>query len=205
MPRTPARDRAEWSQLDLALIAVFAALIAALSLTPAIPVGSVGVPITLQTLGIALTGLILGPVRGFLATLLYLVIGFAGLPVFAGFTGTVAVLAKPSAGYLLSFPLAALIAGLVSRGLLRRFRQRFGFAWFFIGAMVASVVVHIGGVLGMMANLQLSPVAAIVADAPFIPGDIAKNLLAAAIAVAALKAFPHIVLHRRRVATLQHG
>ena len=52
---------------DLALIAVFAALIAAFSLTPAIPIG-IGVPITLQTLAVVLAGLVLGPLRGFLAT-----------------------------------------------------------------------------------------------------------------------------------------
>ncbi|MGJ3507493.1 biotin transporter BioY [Enemella sp. A6] len=201
----PSRDRSEWSQLDLALIAVFAALIAALSLTPAIPVGSLGVPITLQTLGVALTGLILGPIRGLLATLLYLAIGFAGLPVFAGFTSTWAVLAKPSAGYLLSFPLAALVAGLVSRALMRRFRMQHNFAWFFIGAMVASVVTHIFGIIGMSLILQISLSAAAIGDLAYVPGDIAKDLVASAIAVAVLKAFPHIVLHRRRVTTLQPG
>ena len=63
---------------DLALIAVFAALIAAFSLTPAIPVAG-GVPITLQTLAVVLAGLVLGPVRGFLAALLYVLVGMAGL------------------------------------------------------------------------------------------------------------------------------
>jgi biotin transport system substrate-specific component len=48
---------------DLALIAVFAALIAAFSLTPGIPIG-IGVPITLQTLAVVLAGLVLGPWRG---------------------------------------------------------------------------------------------------------------------------------------------
>ena len=82
---------------DLALIAVFAALIAAFSLTPAIPITG-GVPITLQTLAVVLAGLVLGPWRGFLATLLYLAVGFAGLPVFAGGAAGLAVLAKPSVG-----------------------------------------------------------------------------------------------------------
>ncbi|MEA5116442.1 MAG: biotin transporter BioY, partial [Propionicimonas sp.] len=63
---------------DLALVAVFAALIAVFALTP-IPVGVIGVPITLQTLAVALAGLVLGGWRGFLATLLYVVVGLAGL------------------------------------------------------------------------------------------------------------------------------
>ena len=105
---THPRSRAAFAPVDIALIAVFAALIAVLSLTPAVPVGPV--PITLQTLGVALAGLVLGPLRGFLAVVLYLIVGFVGLPVFAGGAAGLAVLGKPSAGYLLSFPIAALIA-----------------------------------------------------------------------------------------------
>ena len=99
---------------DLALVAVFAALIAAFSLTPAIPIG-IGVPITLQTLAVVLAGLVLGPWRGFLATVLYLAVGFAGLPVFAGGAAGIAVLSKPSIGYLLAFPVGAAVAGLLAK------------------------------------------------------------------------------------------
>lgn len=67
---------------DVALVAVFAGVIAGLTLAPAIPVGPLGVPITLQTLGVALAGMILGPWRT-LSVMLYLLMGFAGLPVFA--------------------------------------------------------------------------------------------------------------------------
>lgn len=49
---------------DIALIAVFAALLAAFAIMPPIPVGPAGVPITLQTFAIALCGLVLGPWRG---------------------------------------------------------------------------------------------------------------------------------------------
>lgn len=181
-----------WQPVDLALIAVFAALIAAFSLIPPIPVGSVGVPITLQTLGVALTGLVLGPWRGFLATALYLVVGFAGLPVFAGGGATLAVLGKPSAGYLLSFPLAALIAGLLSRWFLSR-GWRFQYLWLFVSGFAASiVVVHPLGIVGMMVNAQLPLAAAAAADIVYWPGDIAKNLVAATVAVAVLKAFPRL-------------
>ena len=68
-------------------------------------------PITLQTFGVILAGLVLGWRRGGLAALLYLALGLVGLPIFAEGTGGVAVLSKPSVGYLLAFPVAAALAG----------------------------------------------------------------------------------------------
>ena len=119
---------------DLAYIAVFAALIAALALVPSIPIGPV--PITLQTLGVLLAGLILGPWRGFAAVTLYLLVGLAGLPVFAGGTGGLGVFGKPSIGYLLSFPIAALVAGALSRWLVGR-NTRLRFLWLFLSGFAA--------------------------------------------------------------------
>ena len=67
--------------MDVAYIAVFAALIWVSALIPPIPVGGVGVPITVQTLTIAISGMVLGAWRAFAATGLYLVLGLIGLPV----------------------------------------------------------------------------------------------------------------------------
>lgn len=69
------------------------------------------VPITLQTLFILLSGLVGGPRVGMFSQLIYLSLGLAGLPVFAGFRGGVQVFLGPTAGYLLSFPIAASTAG----------------------------------------------------------------------------------------------
>lgn len=182
---------------DLALIAVFAALIAAFSLTPAIPVAG-GVPITLQTLAVVLAGLVLGPVRGFLAALLYVLVGMAGLPVFAGGTGGLGVLIKPSIGYLIAFPLGALVAG----ALVRLFvgwkgpRQYLGF---FLAGLAASLVIHALGIVGLVAVAKLTPVAAFVADLAFWPGDLVKMFAAAAVAVAVHRAFPALLATRRPV------
>ncbi len=180
---------------DIALVAVFAALIAAFSLTPAIPVG-VGVPITLQTLAVALAGLVLGPWRGFLATVLYLLVGFAGLPVFAGGAAGLAVLGKPSVGYLLAFPLGALAAGAMAR-LFAGWRGARQYLGLFAAGMAGSLVVHAAGILGLMGVLRLSLPAAFLADLPFWPGDVAKMFAAAAVAVAVHRAFPALLAAQR--------
>lgn len=182
---------------DLALIAVFAALIAAFSLTPAIPVAG-GVPITLQTLAVVLAGLVLGPVRGFLAALLYVLVGMAGLPVFAGGTGGLGALIKPSIGYLIAFPLGALVAGALARLFVgwKGPRQYLGF---FLAGLTASLVIHALGIVGLVAVAKLTPVAAFVADLAFWPGDLVKMFAAAAVAVAVHRAFPALLATRRPV------
>ncbi len=190
-------DRANSSARDLALIAVFAALIAALALTPAIPVGPLGVPITLQTLGVALTGLILGPWRGLAATALYLVVGFAGLPVFAGGAAGLGVFAKPSIGYLLSFPLAAAMAGALAGFFLRRSAKGM-FGWLFLAGLAASaLVIHPLGIVGMSMVARIDLAKAALIDLAYWPGDLAKTFVAAAIAVAVHKAFPLLLAARR--------
>ena len=177
--------------MDLSYIAVFAALVAAFSLLPGIPLAA-GVPITLQTLAVTLTGMVLGPGRGAAAVGLYLVAGLAGLPVFSGFRSGPGVLAGPSAGYLLAFPLAALVVGLLVRYLLGRIRRaRFALA-FAAGLGTSFLVVHPLGIAGMMLNAKLSFPAALAADAAFWPGDVLKNLAAAAVALSVFAAFPRL-------------
>lgn len=185
---------------DLALVAVFAALIAAFSVVPSIPIG-IGVPITLQTLAVVLAGLVLGPWRGFLAALLYIAVGLAGLPIFAGGVAGPAVFGMPSIGYLLAFPLGALTAGLLARFAVNwaGTKQYLGLA---LAALAGSVVIHFFGILGLMmgvARLDLLT-AVVVVDLPFWPGDIAKMAVAAAIAATVHKAFPAVLATRRVVA-----
>lgn len=189
---SPARvespdQRAVSPATSLALVAVFAALCAVFSLMPAIPVGGVGVPITLQTLAVMLCGLVLGPKRGPLAVLLWLILGFAGLPIFSGGAGGLGVFAKPSIGYLLSFPLAALAAGLVSRATASR-RPRW--LWLFLSALCGSFFVHLLGITGMALIAHLSAPAAVGAGIVFLPGDLIKDAVAAFIAAQVFRAFP---------------
>ena len=205
---------------DVALIATFAAFIAVCAILPGIPTPS-GVPITLQTFAVILAGLVLGARRGGLATLLYVVLGLAGLPIFSGGVGGVAVLAGPSVGYLLAFPFAAALAGVFAGvalrgadhlmassfadGLAGRVGDGVGrapSAWRYpllvVAGLAASfLTIHPAGIVGLMARLGLSFREALAIDVVYWPGDVLKNLAAAAVAVAIFKAFPDMLRTRR--------
>jgi biotin transport system substrate-specific component len=188
--------RTRTATTDLALVAVFAALVAACTLVPAVPVG-IGVPITLQTLGVMLAGLVLGPLRGFLAVLLYVVVGLAGLPVFAQGGAGLGTLLKPSAGYLLAFPLGALVTGAIAMW------TRDAKVWrpltLAASAIVGGIlVVHPFGILGLMVNAKLSLAKAFAVDLVYLPGDLAKVAIASAVAVVVHKAFPVLLASRPR-------
>ncbi len=182
------------SAQDLAYVAVFAALIAALSLAPAIPLGALGVPITLQTLGVALTGLCLGPWRAVAAVGLYVAAGAAGLPVFAQGRAGIGVLAGPTGGYIISFILAALASGFLARLVVRRGLNRWTpVAFIGILLLVRYLVMLPIAMLGLMRALGLGAGEALAVDIPFWIGDLVKYIVAALLAHAVHKAFPRLL------------
>lgn len=148
-------------------------------------------PITLQTMGIALAGLVLGPWRGAAAAALYVVLGLLGLPIFAGFVGGFGVLAGPSAGYLLAWPLTALVTGFIARIVLRRGSVRWRVPLLFVAAIAGSILVtHPAGIVGMSINLEVSLREAFFFDIVFWPGDVIKSLVAAGAAALVHRSAP---------------
>lgn len=101
--------------VDLAYIGLFSTLMMIganiTSIVPFMVVG--GVPITLQTFFAILAGLILGSRKGALACTVYMCIGLAGAPVFARFNGGFGQILSPTFGFIVSFILAAFVAGLI--------------------------------------------------------------------------------------------
>ncbi|ABS04375.1 biotin transport system substrate-specific component [Kineococcus radiotolerans] len=175
---------------DLALVAVFAALVCALALTPGIPIGLLAIPITLQTLGIMLCGAVLGPWRGAAAAALYLLVGLAGVPVFAGGAAGLGVLAGPSAGFLLSYPFAALVVGFLARAGVRRGR---GVAGLVAGTLLGGIgVVYAFGVPGMAWGGDLDLATAAKLCLGYLPGDLVKVVLAVLVAAPVHRAFPRL-------------
>src|SRR3954469_7740140 len=151
---------------DLALMAAFAALISACAYLGAIPVGGAGVPITLQTFGVMLAGCLLGPVRGFLAVSLYLVLGAIGLPVFAEHSSGLGVFTGPSGGYLLGFPFAAALAGFLVKYVARD-RRTPPISVFLCALAGTALLVHPVGILGMKLYFDVSWHQALLYDTPF--------------------------------------
>lgn len=92
------------------MIGMCTAIIAVLSQL-SIPLPS-GVPITLQTFAIALTGYLLGYKAGTIATVIYLLLGLIGAPVFSNFGSGVAVLFGKTGGFLIGFIFMSFLCGL---------------------------------------------------------------------------------------------
>jgi biotin transport system substrate-specific component len=195
---SPRTERRRWNGTDLGLIAVFAALVAGAALVPGLALNGFGVPITFQTLAVMLTGLVLGPARGFAAVGLYTLLGLAGLPIFSQGRSGLGILAVPSAGYIIAFPIAAGIVGWLATVVIKRTTKARAL-WFFLSATVTSiVVVHSLGIVGIALNSKATLEQAFLSDLIFYPGDIIKNVLAAVIAVALHRAFPDVLVRRVR-------
>ena len=191
----PARRRL-LTTTDLALVAAFAALISACAYVGAIPVGGAGVPITLQTFAVMLAGCVLGPVRGFLATALYLGLGAIGLPVFAEHSSGLGVFTGPSVGYLVAFPVAALVGGFLVKYVAGPQRKTRALYVFLCSIAASILVIHPFGIVGMKLYFDISWATALSYDTPFWIGDILKTTLVALIAAEVHRAFPQL-LHRR--------
>lgn len=143
-----------------------------------IPLPFTPVPITLQNFAVILIGMVLGPVAGFSAMVLYLAEGAMGLPVFSPHgLGGVAQLMGPTAGYLFAYPFAAAVAGWVVRAM-QKVASRFTRA--VVAGIVANVVIFALAATWLAHLLHLGAVAAwTLAVAPFLLGEAIKVTAAA--------------------------
>lgn len=167
---------------DAALV-VTGALAIALAAQVTIPLPFTPVPVSGQTFAVLLVGASLGTVRGAGASGLYVLLGLAGMPVYADGAHGLHVVTGATGGYLVAFPLAAALVGrLAERGWDRSFSSA-------VGAMLTgNVLVYLIGLpwlaLTVGADLERTLELGLY---PFVAGDLLKVYLAAAALPAAWK------------------
>lgn len=120
----------KFKTVDIVYIGLFAALIAVCSWI-SIPLT---VPITLQTMGVCLVAGLLGAKRGLLSTVIYILLGMVGVPVFSGFSAGVSYILGPTGGYIIGFLFTALLVGIASD-------KSKGKLWVLILSMAAGILV----------------------------------------------------------------
>jgi biotin transport system substrate-specific component len=114
------------------------------------------------------------------------------LPLLSGGRGGLGVFASPSVGYLLGFPIAALVAGLI----VERTKGPVGLAALG-GAIVGGIIVlHAFGIIGLSVMLDKTLLEAAAIDLPFLPGDAIKAGIAALITHAIAQMRPDALLSR---------
>ena len=152
----------------LCYIAIFTAIIAVCAQI-AIPLPG-GVPLTLQTWAISLAGIVLGTKNGTFSVLIYILLGVAGAPVFANFTGGLGIVMGHTGGFILSFPIMALAAGIGE--------SKRSLAWLLVSLSIGTIINFLAGMFYfsfvMSVSLQAAFTAAVL---PFIPSAILKIAL----------------------------
>ena len=122
---------------DMALVSMFTAL-TAIGAFISLPLGPVS--ITLQSLFVLLSGLVLGAKLGAISQLVYIFLGLVGLPIFAGFTGGLQSILKPSFGFIIAFVFAAYIVGKISNS-----KGNLSFKRILAAGLIGSIVIYIFG------------------------------------------------------------
>jgi biotin transport system substrate-specific component len=176
------------SSRSLALISLFAALTAVFGLIPKIDL-PLGVPITLQNLGVMLAGCLLGPKRALQAMLLFLVAVALGLPLLSGGRGGLGVFMAPAAGYLIGWPFGAMLTGWAMT-MLPSTTPKTAAISAFVAACLGGLLVHAMGVVGLVRVANLSWTQAFFGTLVFVPGDLLKCAISAMVVHTVARGLP---------------
>jgi len=157
----------------IVLCALFAAITAVLSQI-AIPMPS-GVPVTLQTFAIALCGFYLCTARATVSTVVYVLLGAVGVPVFSGFKGGIASIVGPTGGFIIGFIAMAAISGIAFRNMPEKFRIPLRIAMGILGVAACHICGFVQYALVAGKDLLSS---FLLVSAPYLIKDIASVVLA---------------------------
>lgn len=167
-----AKKKKLFSTGQMALIGVMTAVTCILG-PLVIPLPISPVPISFTNLAVYLAVYVLGTKAGTISYLVYLLLGFSGLPVFSGFTGGIVKLAGPTGGYLVGFIFMALIAGWA----IDRFPGKYALQA--AGMVLGTAVCYVFGTVWLAGQLGIGFAAGLgVGVIPYLPGDAVKILFA---------------------------
>ncbi len=176
------------SSRDIVYIALFAALVAVLGLIPPIYLNP-AVPITAQSLGVMLSGALLGARRGGYALVLFLVLVAIGLPILSGGRGGLGAFLSPSGGFLLGFPLGAFTVG----WLIERWWKRLNLSLAILANVIGGIgVIYALGIPWLAIASDLALIQAAIGSSVFIPGDVIKAVVAAIATITLRRSYPLI-------------
>ena len=163
----------DWTR-SVGLVIVFSLFIAAAAQF-SIQIGAI--PITGQSFAVLLTGALLGSRLGAAAVIAYLIEGAVGLPFFAGGAAGLVRFFGPTGGYPVAFPAAAFITGaFAEHGWDKRYPTAVA------SMMIGSLIIFLGGWAWYSILTNTPPFAAFqIAVLPYLPGDVIKVSLAAAV------------------------
>jgi biotin transport system substrate-specific component len=190
---SPSRSR-RFTARDLALVAVFVGIVAALGLVPPLFPFGAAIPITAQSLGAMLAGAVLGARRGGASLLVFVALVALGLPLLAGGLGGLGAFATPRVGFIVGFPVAAYAVGWLTE----RARPHDGPAYSLHRGLAANVlggivVLYAFGISGFAAVGRVGLPEATAAMAVFIPGDLVKAVVAALVARGVHAGYPGLL------------
>ncbi|MBS4535741.1 biotin transporter BioY [Clostridium sp. D2Q-14] len=166
---------------NLTTVSIFVAL-TAICAQISIPLPS-GIPVTLQTLAVLLSGIILGSKYGALSQLTYILLGAIGIPVFASGHAGVQALASLTGGYIWSFPISSFIIGLIGKHLDSKSKVKTGIIYslaFIIGLIIiytfGSIQFYFLSGMTYMDTLKITII-------PFIIPDLIKIIIAVGLSI----------------------
>ncbi|WHY66586.1 biotin transporter BioY [Neobacillus sp. SuZ13] len=159
---------------EMTFVAVFAAVMGALGVVPPIMLSFTPVPITLQTLGVLLTGGVLGARLGAMSQIIFLLLVAAGMPLLSGGRGGPSVFVGPSVGYLISWPITAFCIGY----LLSRFQNLKLKYVLMINLTVGILLIYLIGIPAQAFMMDIPVLEAAKLSLVYIPGDVLKAILA---------------------------
>lgn len=171
--------RTQLKTKEIVFAALFAAFMAVLGMIPPIPLGFIPVPVTAQTLGVMLAGCFLGKRTAAVSLILFIILVALGLPILSGGRGGMAVLIGPSSGYIFSWPIAAFLIGYTVEKIWPKLRL---WKLVTINILFGVLLVSLIGAPVMALVTHTSIWAALISSAVYLPGDIMKAIIAAAVA-----------------------